>query len=190
MCEPATIVALTGLALSAAATTYTVYEGNQTVKAQNRINQQAADEGAALAADAFKQQAGQVRQRDAQLAEAASQEKQDNAKRAAGARETARVSSGEAGISGVSIDQLIADFNRQELGYDDAVNQNLSFDLSQNEEELKGLRSGAHDRAIASKRPKQNRPSYLAAGLSVAAQSVGTYDNYKMRTDKSYRGEG
>lgn len=189
MCDGASAVAVAGLLLAAGSTAYSVSEQNKTVKAQNKINQQAADEGAALAAEAFKQQAGQVRLRDEQLAQAAAQEKADNAKRAAEARETARVSSGEAGVSGVSVDQLIADYNRQEAGFDEALSQNLDFDLAQSEEELKGLRSGAFDRAIASKRPMLQRPSYLAAGLSVANSAVSSYDTYKYRTDKSYRGE-
>lgn len=190
MCDGASAVAIAGLIISAAATTYSTVEADRTVRAQNKINQQAADEGAALAAEAFKNSANQVRLRESEEAEAAAKEKFENARAAAEARETARVSSGEAGVSGVSVDQLIADFYGQEAEFNDALNRNLEFSSGVAEEELKGLRSGALDRQFASKRPMLNRPSYLAAGLSVGNQALASYDNYKYRTDRTYRGEG
>lgn len=188
MCYPAAI-AVAGLVLSAAATTYTVYEGNQTTKAQNQINQQAADEGAALASSTFKDQANQLRLRDSQEAEASARDRANNAIKAAQARETLRVSSGEAGVSGVSVDNLLADYYRQEEGYNGALDRNLEFSQAQTTEELKGIRSGAIDRQIAQRRPMINPPSYLAAGLQVGAHAVGTYDSYKFKTDPAYRGE-
>lgn len=189
MCNPVA-VAVIGLAFSAAATGYSVYEGNQTTRAQNRINQQAADEGAALASESFKQQANQARLRDAQEAESTAQERFLNSRKAAEARETTRVSSGEAGVAGVSVDNLLADYYRQESEYNSGLNRNLEFTQQQTTEDLKGLRAGAIDRAIGSRRPMIQAPSYLAAGLQVGANALGTYDNYKYRTSKTYRGEG
>jgi hypothetical protein len=189
MCDGASAIALAGLIIGAATTTYSTIEQDKTVKAQNRINQQAADEGAALASEAFKDQANSARLRDSQEAEAAAKDKFENSKAAAQARETARVSAGEAGVSGVSVDNLIADYYKQELGYTDAVNRNLEFSQDQTTSELKGLRSGAIDRSIASKRPLINRPSYLAAGASIANNALSSYDTYKYRTDPAYRGE-
>ncbi len=190
MCDGASAVAIAGLVIAAGTTAYSVSEQNKTVKAQNKINQQAADEGAALANQAFKDQAGQARLRDAQAAEAAAKEKFENSRNAAEARETARVSAGEAGVAGVSVDNLLADFYRQETSYGEAVDRNLQLENAQTEEELKGFRSGALDRTITSKRPMLQKPSYLGAALSFGNQALGTYDSYKYRTDKSYRGEG
>ncbi len=187
MCDA---VAIAGLVIAAASTTYSVSEQNQTVKAQNKINQAAADEGAALAAEAFKDQAGQARLADAEAAEAAAKDKFNNSRRAAEARETVRVSAGEAGVAGVSVDSLIADFYGQEAEYGGSVDRNLQLDASQTEMNLKGLRAGAIDRTIASRRAKINKPSFAAAGLQIANQGIGAYDNYKYRTDASYRGEG
>jgi hypothetical protein len=180
-------VAVAGLVLAVATTAYTTYDTDQTVKAQNHINQQAADEGAALANESFKQQAGQARLKDAQEAEAASQEKFQSAKAAAQARETERVSSGEAGVSGVSVDNLIADFYRQEASYSGAINRNLDLGQGQTDQELQGLRSGALDRAIALKRPTLQRPSYLAAGVTATGQALDTYSRYRY-TDSTSSG--
>jgi hypothetical protein len=172
-------IAAAGLVLALASTAYTTYDADQKTKAQNNINQKAADEGAALAEASFKQQAGQVRLRDQQEANAASQEQVANTKRAAAARATERVSAGESGASGVSVDNLISDFYRQEAGYKDAVTQNLEMSQAQSTQDLLGLRAGATDRAIASRRPMLERPSYLAAGIQMAGQGLDTYNRYR-----------
>lgn len=178
MCSYAAVAVAT-LVIGVATTAYTYYDTDQNVKAQNRINQAQAEEGAALAAESFKQQAGAVRLRESEEAEAATLEKFENRKQAAQARATARVSSGEAGVSGVSVDQLIQDFHRQELNFETGTNRNLELANSQSEQDLKGLRSGAIDRVIGTRRAPTQRPSYLAAGLDVANQSLSTYQRYR-----------
>mgnify|MGYP003131825459 CR=1 FL=1 len=55
----------------------------------------------------------------------ASQKLQANQKRAQEARATARVASGEAGVSGLSIDAIINDYTRKEGQYNFSVEQNL-----------------------------------------------------------------
>ncbi len=174
-----------GLILTVASTAFTYYETDQTTKATNANNQRAADEGAALAAESFKQQAGQVRLKDQQSAEAASQELTQNAKKAAEARATARVSSGEAGVSGVSVDNLISDYYSQEGTYRDSVNTNLKWDQAQSNQDLMGLRSGALDRSIGSRRPMLNAPSYLAAGIQTAGAGLDTYNRYRYTSSTS-----
>jgi len=175
-------LAAAGLVLALGTTAYTVYSTDQNVQEQNRINQRAADEGAALAAETFKQQAGQVRLRDQQNASAAAQELLENSKKAAQARATARVSAGEAGAAGLSVDALIQDFYRQEAGYSDAVKQNLEMDQAQSTAELLGLRAGAVDRTIATRRAPLERPSYLAAGIQMAGQGLDAYNRYRYTT--------
>lgn len=171
--------AAAGLVLALASTAYTVYDQDQNTKNQNNINQRAQDEGAALAAESFKQQAGQVRLKDQQQAAAASQELSQSAKKASEARATARVSAGESGAAGVSVDNLIADYYSQEAGYKDSVEQNLEWDQNQSTQDLLGLRAGAVGQAIGSRRPMLNRPSYLAAGISGAGQALDTYNRYR-----------
>ncbi len=179
MCEMMTIATVAGLVIAAGSTAYTYYENDKAVEAQNEFNEKQAQEGAALANEAFKNQANQVNLRTQQEREAAAQELTLNAKKAAEARATARVSAGEAGVSGVSVDHLIMDYQRQELEYASAVNRNQQMGEAQSQEELKGFRSGALDRALAFQRPTINRPSYLAAGADIANQGLATYSRYR-----------
>lgn len=172
-------------ALQLGAVAYQTYEQDQTVKAQNKFNEQQAQEGAALANASFKNQSDLARQRESQEAEAASAEKEQNAKTAAEARATARVSAGEAGVAGVSVDSLINDFYRQEAGYSESVDRNLQLTSQQSEEELKGMRTGALDRALSYRAPVLRRPSYLAAGVDMANTGLSTYNRYRYTTATS-----
>lgn len=166
-------------ALQLGAVAYQTYEQDQTVKAQNKFNEQQAQEGAALANASFKNQSDLARLRESQEAEAASAEKEQNAKSAAEARATARVSAGEAGVAGVSVDSLIADFHRQEAGYSESVDRNLQLTSQQSEEELKGMRTGALDRALSYRAPVLRRPSYMAAAIDGGNIGLATYSRYR-----------
>jgi hypothetical protein len=166
-------------ALTVATTAYTTYNEDQNVKAQNRFNQKAADEGSELAKKSFTEQAGSVRLRQTQEAEAANNEIFENNKRAAEARATARVSAGEAGVSGLSVDALNTEFYREQLGFNSSVNRNLGLTNAQADADVRGLRSGALDRSNSFMRSPIARPSYLAAGLNVANSGVNIYDRYR-----------
>lgn len=178
-------IAAAGLIIALGSTAIAYYEQDENVKAQNKITRQTAAEGAELAAESFRQQAKQVRQKDQQSAIAATQELTQSAKQAAEARATARVSAGEAGASGVSVDNLIADYYRQEAGYKNSVETNLAWEQSQSNMELEGIRSNSISQVVASRRPMVNRPSYLAAGLTGAGQSLDAYNRYRYTSSTS-----
>ena len=175
MCEPITIAT----ALAVATTAFTVYSEDQKVDAQNKFNKQTAQEGSRLANESFITQAGLARERDAQNTEAASQDLTESAKKAAQARATERVSAGEAGVAGVSVDALINDFYRQEGTYSDSVAHNNELSSAQTGAELLGFRSTALDRSLSLRRPNEARPSYLAAGLTAGGQVANGYMRYR-----------
>ncbi len=178
MCEAITIA--TALAVVAAG--YQTYSQDQSVKAQNKFNDKSAEEGAKLANATFVNQSKQVGLRNSQEAEAAASTLTENAQKAAQARATARVSAGESGVAGVSVDNLINDYNRQEAQYSGAVNRNLELTTAQSQEDLQGLRSNALDRSLSFQRPVIERPSYLASGIGLAAQGAGMYAKYSYDT--------
>lgn len=184
MCEP---VAIAGLGLALASTAYTTYETDQNVKAQNRFNQKAADEGSKLAQESFASQSAAMRLRQSQEAAAAHQAIFENDKKAAEARATAKVSAAEAGVSGVSVNNLIGDFYRQQGNYNASVGSNLDMTNDQLDSQIAGLRSGAVDRTFSLQQPAINRPSYLAAGLAFSNQALGVYDRYRYH---GYTGTG
>lgn len=169
-------------ALQVATTAYQTYSADQQVDAQNDFAKQQAKEGSKLARESFIAQAGQMNLRDSQEAEAASTELTTSAKKAAEARATARVSAGEAGVSGVSVDALINDFYDQEAGYSEGVKRNLELGRDQTKAELHGLRSNALDRSLSFKRPLAQRPSYLAAGITAGGQAAQGYMRYRYPT--------
>jgi hypothetical protein len=166
-------------AIGIATTAYTAYETDQNVQAQNKNAKQTAKEGSKLARASFINQTNLANLRSTQESEAASTELTANAKDAAKARATARVSAGEAGVSGVSVDALINDFYDQEAGYSEGVKRNLQLGREQTQADLMGMRSNAQDRSLSLRQPLQARPSYFATGLNIAGQGAQGYMRYK-----------
>lgn len=187
MCEPISATAaavLSGLAIVASTASGIVgYIGQsqaasqqaayQSALAQQR-NQQIA-ENQRLAQEAYLQQAHQVNLRQQQEEEKASQETQSAQIEAMQARARVRVASGEAGVSGLSVDNLIADFYRQEDVYKQGIQRNVDFSRQQSQEDIKGLRAQAEGRyqAIQPYLPEPiARPSFLGTALQIGANAA------------------
>lgn len=179
MCYAAAIPIVT-LIISAAATAYSVDSQNKNVAAENKARSISAES----ARESFRSQASDTNLRLQQEQEAAVNAKIENAKRAAEARGTARASSGAAGVAGLSVDNLLADFYRQEAGFRFVTDSNLSDKVEQSQREMKGLRATAKSREN-SLRPEA-LPGYLGAGLRIGGQAVGAIDDYNRITDPTY----
>lgn len=179
MCYPVAIAAV-GLLLTAATTVYTVDAQNKSVKAENKAREISAES----ARQSFRDQASNTNLRVQQEQEAAVNAKIENAKRAAEAVGTARAASGQAGVAGLSVDNLLADFYSQEANFRVVTDSNLASSIEQSQRELKGLEAQSKSREN-SLRPEPI-PGYLGAGLRIGAESVKTYDTYKKQTDPSY----
>lgn len=179
MCYAAAIPIVT-LIISAAATAYSVDSQNKQVKSQNKANEISAES----ARQSFRNQASDTNLRLQQEQEAAVNAKIENSKRAAEARGTARASAGQSGVAGLSVDNLLADFYRQEAGFRFVTDSNLSMKVEQSQRELKGLRATSQSREL-SLRPEP-LPGYLGAGMRIGGQSVQAYDDYKRITDPNY----
>lgn len=179
MCDGASAIAVAGLVISAATTAYSYSEQSKATSAQNKFNQEAADEGSKLANESFKQQSASIGLRQQQEADASSQAKTENAKKAAQARATARVAAGEAGVAGLSVDALMNDYSRQEANQNSALTDNLSATNAQLQADLGGSRATALDRSLSLKRPGINGPSAGAALLGFAGQATDIYRQYR-----------
>ena len=200
MCEPATIsLALGGLAIiTSAATGIASYVGqSQQANAQASYQAQLAQarnqeilQNAQLAQDSYLRQAQQVNLRQQQEDEKSSQDIQQTRLDAAQARATTRVATGEAGVSGLSVDNLLRDFYRQEDVFNESVRRNRQFSSQQSQEDMKGLQAEAQSR-IASVRPYLPepvvRPNLLGSALQivsdVAARGSDLSDKYKRYKD-------
>lgn len=179
MCYVAAVPVIT-LLLTAAATAYSVDQANQGVKATNKANDIAAEGARQTARDQYSE----VNLRVQQEQEAATNAKIENSKRALEAVSTARTASGQAGVSGMSVDNLFADFYRQEAGFRFVTDSNLASTVEQSQRDMKGIRSTGQSRENALHH--EPVPGYLGAGLRIGAASVGAYDDYKKRSDPSY----
>jgi hypothetical protein len=149
MCEPATIsLALGGLAIvTSAATGIVSYIGqSQQAAAQAQYQTQVAQarnqeimDNAKLAQESYLRQAQKLNLRQQQEDEKAGQDIQQTQREAAQARATVRVAAGESGIAGLSVDNLLRDFYRQEDVFNESVRRNRDFSRLQSQQDMLGL---------------------------------------------------
>jgi hypothetical protein len=185
MCNPATaVLALGALSIVTSAATGIIQYVGQRQQADAQAQYQAAlmqarnqeiQDNMALANESFLQQSQQLHLRDQQEDESASQDIQKVQIEAAKARATARVAAGEAGVSGLSVDSLLADFYRQEDVFRESVRRNRQLGRLQTKEDIKGLRAQAQGR-VASVRPYTPepivRPNFLGTGLQILTDTA------------------
>ena len=83
--------------------------------------------------------------------------------------------------AGVSFENLMADFYRQEARYRDAMRRNLEMDAVQNDIQIQGLRREAKNRGSSFQRyiPSEvSRPNIFQAGLSIGASALDNHYRY------------
>ncbi|TRA85481.1 hypothetical protein EXN24_23650 [Rhizobium rhizogenes] len=169
MCDPITMVA----AALGTAQTVTGYMGErQAAAAQNamvRENQKAAN--ANLVREYADVQTRQIQEEDA-----AAVQKQDLSREARAARATTMAAAGEAGVSGLSVDALLADVYGKEATAKDRISQNSGFTTSNLTREMDGLKAKAQDRINSM--PWATGPSPFAAALKIGGVGLDSYNRY------------
>jgi len=141
---------------------------------RQQAKQQAAYQAQAAAAERqrFMQEQTSLRMRQAQEQEAVGRELEQVSKKSQEALSRARVSAGEAGVAGASVQALMDDYVRQEAGYRAATLR---------QQELGGVATGlgleqagfaTQQRQIGINRPIA-RPSFLTAGLQSLSGGLG-----------------
>lgn len=182
--------AAAGLAIAViglAATGYQMNEQSQNVRASNRAGAQMAAAQTESANQSARDAYSATGIRMQQEAAAAEATKFESNKRGAQARATAKVASGEAGVAGLSVDALMADFNRQEATYRFTTDTNLAFSEEQSRRDMEGIRSGAANRGTTF-RPEPV-PSYLADGIRLSGQGFAAVDQYRKASNTTSTGE-
>jgi len=141
---------------------------------RQQAKQQAAYQAQAAAAERqrFMQEQTSLRMRQAQEQEAVGRELEQVSRKSQEALARARVSAGEAGVAGASVQALMDDYVRQEAGYRAATLR---------QQELGGVATGlgleqagfaTQQRQIGINRPIA-RPSFLTAGLQSLSGGLG-----------------
>ena len=167
MCDPISITAVTAAVGSNIA---------QFAGARQQAKQQAAFQAQSAAVEQQRslQEQTSIRMRQAQEKEATARELEQVSKKSQEALARARVSAGEAGVAGASVQALMDDYTRQEAGYRAAVTrqQELSALGTQLGLEQAGLAS--QQRLISIQQPIA-RPSFLTAGLGAISGGLSGY---------------
>lgn len=96
------------------------------------------------------------------------------------ARGTAEAASGEAGVSGLSVDALMRDIFGQEQRFNESVNINLERQRTQLGREGQAIHKQGQN--VVNSMPRPQKPSLLATGLRAGTSVVGAYqDNFKVK---------
>ena len=109
---------------------------------------------------------------------AAAQRLQESATKAREARATARVSAGEAGVAGLSVDALINDLTRKEAEYSFNVQKQAQMSDVNRQLQLRDAGLGFTNNMLRINKPIE-KPNYLGAALSGASTGMSTYSALK-----------
>lgn len=175
MCNP--VAALAVVSVLSAAASYAGQE--QQAKNQQKFAKSQAEAGAAAARKDFDLQNQVESSRQLQEAEGASQAVQQVQREAAMAKASTRVAAGEAGVAGLSVDQLLSEFDQQESAARYNINRNRAFSVDQSQLARQGIAANANQNIGRTRYAPIGRPSLLATGLQVAGSALGGYAKYK-----------
>ena len=166
MCNPALIVfAVSSIASYA--------QANSAANAQEEYQNRVFEETRRSANANFLAQAAQQNLRIRQEDESVQQEAQFTEIERARASSSAQVAAGAAGVSGLSVDALLADFDRSALMRTGTNERNLSIFRRQSAEELRGLEANRRSRISGATPQPVQRPSTLGLIASIGGIAYG-----------------
>ena len=165
MCPPAIAI---GLGIAQAG--LQIQGQRQQAKAQAKVQQRAS----AAERQRYLAEVSSMHVQQGQEQVAAAQRIQASAKKAREARATARVSAGEAGVAGLSVDALINDLTRQEAEHRFATNQQLQMNDVGRQMQLQNAGLGFTNNMLRINKPIE-QPNYLGAVLSGAQTGMSAY---------------
>ncbi|OZB49738.1 MAG: hypothetical protein B7X60_00025 [Polynucleobacter sp. 39-45-136] len=173
MCDPVSLTAAT-LAITAASAGATIYSQQQQADAQSKINERQSQN--IYAANAANQ--NQVNVQEQQSREQAIQKKTENDLVAREAIARGRTAAGESGVSGLSVNYLLADLAGKRDKFDSSVDANYNYAYMNSENQRANV---AFDSASAINGLKSPiMPDYIGAGLRIAQAGV----DYKTSMNK------
>jgi hypothetical protein len=96
-------------------------------------------------------------------------------------RATAAVSAGEAGVGGVSVENLLSEYDRAYGEYETATRRQLDMNTSALTRSLEGNRATTQSRINSIQR--RDGPSIAATLLSIGGDALSAYDRYSYRPE-------
>ena len=170
MCDPVTIAA----SMAVAQTATTVIGQKQQARTQAEVQRRAS----AAERQRYLHEVSSMRIQQGQEQVAAAQRLSESARKAMEARATARVSAGEAGVAGLSVDALINDLTRQEAEYSFNVQKQTQMSDVNRQLQLRDAGLGFTNNMLRINKPIE-QPNYLGAALSGAQTGMSTYSAIK-----------
>ena len=175
MCEPTTMAILTAAS-----------KGIEFMEAQQQARQQQIryDQNRIAAAQARDLKIQTLNQRAIQESEAAAEGKFKQSIEALEKRERGVVAAGEAGVTGSSVDILLADYTAQKLRGETTINRNL--ENVERQIELQKMGASAEAESRINSMPQGTQPSFLAAALGAGASGYAAYQEYTVEPAEEY----
>jgi hypothetical protein len=167
MCEPVT---LTALALGAAQAGMSIHGQRQQAKTQAKVQRNAS----IAEQQRHLQEMSASRLRERQEMTAAAQAIQESTKKGREARSTARVSAGESGVAGLSVDALINDMTRKEAEYSFSIQQQQQFNQINRDLAFQDGAMQSRMSLLSINKPIA-QPNYLGAILEGAQTGMSAY---------------
>jgi hypothetical protein len=165
MCDP---ISATLIATSVGSNIAGFVGARQQAKAQLRYQAQAA----AAERQRFAQEQTSLRMRQAQEQEAVGRELEQVSRKSREAMARARVSAGEAGVAGASVQALMDDYTRQEGAYRQALLRQQEMGALATGMGLEQAGFATQQRQIGIRQPV-SKPSALVAGLQTISGGLG-----------------
>ena len=168
MCFPGLPAVMAGLAVASGGAQY--LGARQQAKAQAKYQAQAS----AAERQRFQQEQTSMRMRQAQEQEAVGRELEQVSKKSQAALARARVSAGEAGVAGASVQALMDDYMRQEAGYRSALLRQQEMGALATGLGLEQAGFATRQRQIGINQPI-SRPNLLTSVLQTGTAALGAY---------------
>ena len=174
MCDIITPAVMLAVGMSAASAGAQVHGQRQQAKTQAKVQKNAS----AAERERYLREVSSMRVQQGQEEVAAAQRVNESARKAREARATARVSAGEAGVAGLSVDALINDLTREEANYNFATQQQLQMNDVGRSMQLDNAGLSFTNNMLRINRPIE-KPDYLGAAISGAQTGMSTYSTLK-----------
>lgn len=159
--------------LSAIGTGAGLYGQQQAAHAQEKSN--AVQRQNAITAR--NQNLTQIELQKQQVTQQAGEKVYENNLQARKALSTARVSAGESGVSGLSVDSLLAEIESSQSRYNTSVTGNLSNSISGFDLQRENAQASASNQVASLKTPQM--PDYLGASLRIGSTLANSYKSQK-----------
>lgn len=180
MCEPVSIAMAVVGALSAVA-------GHQQAEVAAKVQTKQHEQNQRNAQAALRDSYIAIQNRQQQEAESAAQQVEERRRESVRQMSSAYAAAGEAGVSGLSVQSILADIGATAARDISTIEENRDWSIDQLNSEMSGARNQAMSQMNAT--TAGVRPSGWATALQIGSSAVGAYASYATRTGKDPVGD-